>query len=79
MEKNKLLFKILSIILLLAGITFLVIGLIDFFEVANYNANKLPSEPTRSMNLLWTALATPTLFGGFFLFILGFGKKKDYV
>lgn len=79
MEKNKLLYKILGIVLLVIGLTFLTIGLIDFINVANYNAAKLPNEPTKTMNLLWPLLATPTLFGGFFLFILGFGKKKEYV
>lgn len=79
MEKNKLLYKILGITLLAIGLFFLVIGIVDFINVANYNAAKLPDEPTKTMNMLWPLLATPTLFGGFFLFILGFGKKKVYV
>jgi uncharacterized membrane protein HdeD (DUF308 family) len=79
MEKNKKLFKILGIILLLIGFTFLVFGIIDFFKVAMINESKLPGEPIEKLNIVWPLLATPTLFGGFFLFILGFGKKKEYV
>lgn len=78
MEKNKTFFKVLGILLLIVGLFFIVMGLIDFIRVANINAGRLPSEEIEKTNVLWPLLATPSMFGGFFFFILGFGKKKEY-
>ena len=78
MIKSKLLYKVLGIGLLVIGLTFIVIGLIDLIQVANINAGRLPSEEIEKTNVLWPLLATPSMFSGFFFFILGFGKKKEY-
>ena len=78
MIKSKLLYKVLGIGLLVIGLTFIVIGLIDLIQVANINAGRLPSEEKEMTIILWPLLATPSMFGGFFFFILGFGKKKEY-
>lgn len=78
MKKNKLIFKILGITLLIAGLAFIIMGLVDFIKVGIYNENLAPTEMRKSANMLWPLLATPCMFGGFFLFILGFGKKKEY-
>ena len=79
MERNKTLFKILAILLLIAGIILIVLGLINIVEVTTYNKVLLPGEEPKATNLLFPLLATPCMFGGVFFFALGFGKKKEHV
>ena len=79
MERNKTLFKILAILLLIVGIILIVLGLINIVEVTTYNKVLLPGEEPKATNLLFPLLATPCMFGGVFFFALGFGKKKEHV
>lgn len=79
MERNKTLFKIFAIILLMVGIILIVFGFINIVEVTTYNKGLLPGEEPKAANLLYPLLATPCMFGGVFLFVLGFGKSKEHV
>ncbi|MGI6735424.1 MAG: hypothetical protein ACOX3C_04480 [Bacilli bacterium] len=79
MSKNKTLFKILAILLLIVGIVLIVFGFIDIVKVTTFNKSLLPGEEPRAANLLYPLLATPCMFAGVFLFALGFGKSKQYV
>ena len=79
MQRNKTLFKIFAIILLMAGMILIVFGFINIVEVTTYNKGLLPGEKPKAANLLYPLLATPCMFGGVFLFALGFGKSKGHV
>ena len=79
MQRNKTLFKIFAIILLMVGIILIVFGFINIVEVTTYNKGLLPGEEQKAANLLYPLLATPCMFGGVFLFALGFGKSKEHV
>ena len=79
MQRNKTLFKILAILLLMVGIILIVFGFINIVEVTTYNKGLLPGEEPKAANLLYPLLATPCMFGGVFLFALGFGKSKEHV
>ena len=79
MERNKTLFKIFAIILLIVGVILIVLGLINIVEVTTYNKALLPGEEPKATNLLYPLLATPCMFGGVFFFALVFGKKKEHV
>ena len=77
MEKNKLLYKILGVVILLGGFVLLGFGVAEFIKVTIANSGKVPGDTSReTMSMLFPLLATPVLFGGFFLVILGWGKKK---
>lgn len=78
MEKNKLLFKILGITLLITGFVLIIFGVIDMLTVSEYNSSLIPGEELKKVNIMWSLIATPCMFGGFFFFVLGFGKKKEY-
>ncbi len=78
MEKNKLWIKILGIVVLIGGFILTGFGLVDFIKVTIANSGKVIGDTTReTMNMWYPLLATPVLFSGFFLVILGFGKKKN--
>lgn len=77
-NKLKTLYKVLSILLIIGGLVLIVFGFIDFIQVYNYNTNLEAGGTYRETNMLWSLLAAPLLFGGFFLFALGFGNKKEY-
>ena len=62
---KKQLFKILSVLVLLAGLIFIVFALIALF---NTDSEK---------STLFSALSAPLMFLGVFLFALGFGKDTN--
>lgn len=62
---KKLLFKILAIIMLFCAITVTIFALIALFK------QDVATSRTLSM------IATPLMFGGVFVFVLGFGKDKN--
>ncbi|HZJ89753.1 MAG TPA: hypothetical protein VFD05_03635 [Bacilli bacterium] len=62
---KRLFYKVFSIILLIGGLTFIVLGLIELFRVDSHNST------------LYSLIAAPLMFLGVFLFTLGFGKEKD--
>ena len=79
MQRNKTLFKIFAIILLMVGIILIVFGFINIVELTTYDKGLLPGEEPKAATLLYPLLETACMFGGVFLFALGFGKSKEHV
>lgn len=71
---NKIItFKILSILFMVIGLVVLIIGMIEYFKVVS--STNIPMG-IFDRPLLITYASFPLLLGGFFFYILGWGKKK---
>ncbi len=75
-KNNKTLYKVLGMVLLVVGVSFMIIALVDFFQVIIKNQDLLPTETPYKANMFYPLLSAPFLFGGFLFIILGFGTKK---
>lgn len=64
MMNKRLFYKVSSIILLIGGVIFIVLGLIELFRIDSNNST------------LYSLIAAPLMFLGVFLFTLGFGKEQ---
>lgn len=73
LETNKLLFRIAAIIFLLIGVGLLLYGVITYFIYTSSNTTPLG---VFSFPLIMTYISYPFLLLGFFLVILGWGRKR---
>lgn len=72
--KLKLLYKILGVITLIAGLTLIIFGFIDYFSILIYN-DKVGVDAIKALPVIKFYIASPFLFAGFFFIILGWGKS----
>ncbi len=79
-KRNKILkifATIAGVLLLLAGLTILGYGIIKYFGALMHNSNLESGQQAIETSILPFIISSPLLFGGFFLIVLGLGKKKN--
>ncbi len=72
-KTKTLVLRILSIITLILGFAVLVYGMIDYFIQVSTSGSPL-TLTDRPMIIIY--ISFPIMFLGFFLYVLGYGKKK---
>lgn len=72
----KIVATIAGVLLLVAGLIILSFGIVKYFGALIHNSNLEAGQDTIETSILPFIISSPLLFGGFFLVVLGLGKKK---
>ena len=72
-QRNKIIYKVSAIVVLIAGLGLLVFGMVEYIIHVSTNTTPLGMFD-RPLLIIYGS--SPLLFLGFFLFIVGWGKKK---
>lgn len=72
----KIIATIGGVLLLVAGLVILGYGIIKYFGALMHNSNLESGQQAIETSILPFIISSPLLFGGFFLIVLGVGKKK---
>ncbi len=72
----KIVATIAGVLLLVAGLIILGFGIVKYFGALIHNSNLEAGQDTIETSILPFIISSPLLFGGFFLVVIGLGKKK---
>ena len=75
-QRNKIIYKVSAIVVLIAGLGLLVFGMVEYIIHVSTNTTPLGMFD-RPLLIIYGS--SPLLFLGFFLFILGWGKKNPNI
>ena len=75
-QRNKIIYKVSAIVVLIAGLGLLAFGMVEYIIHVSTNTTPLGMFD-RPLLIIYGS--SPLLFLGFFLFILGWGKKNQNI